>query len=94
MEKSFDVCCSVRVEFITDFMAGGAMSGSVISACSEMYVIIERCAPMYKGCTRVLCTSPYAQGQIKVEDYIELLVFITVNIFLIISSVRFFLVEQ
>lgn len=70
------------------------MSGSVISACSEMYVIIERYVPMYKGCTWGLCTSPYAQGQIKVEDYIELLFFITVNIFLIISSVKFFLVER
>lgn len=84
----------MRVEFITDFMAGGAVSGSVISACSEMYVIIKRYAPMHKGCTQGLCTSSYGQGQIKVEDYIELLFFITVNIFLIIFSVRFFLIEQ
>lgn len=75
-------------------MAGGAVSGSVISACSEMYVIIKRYAPMHKGCTQGLCTSSYGQGQIKVEDYIELLFFITVNIFLIIFSVRFFLIEQ
>lgn len=68
------------------------MSGSVISDYTEMYVFIERYAPMYKGCTRGLCTSPYAQGQIKVEDYIELLFFISVNISLIFS-VRFFLVE-
>lgn len=75
-------------------MAGGAVSGSVISACSEMYVIIKRYAPMHKGCTQGLCTSSYGQGQIKVEDYIELLFFITVNVFLIIFSVRFFLIEQ
>lgn len=75
-------------------MAGGAVSGSVISACSEIYVIIKMYAPMYKGCTQGLCTSPYAQGQVKVEDYIELLFFITVNIFLIIFSVRFVLVER
>lgn len=71
-------------------MAGGAVSGSVISACGEMYVIIKRNALMYEGCTQGLCTPPCAQGQIKVEDYIELLFFITVNIFLIIFSAKFF----
>lgn len=58
--------------------------------CLEMYVIIKRYAPMYKGCAQGLCTSPYVQGQIKVEAYTELLFFITGNISLIIFSVRFF----
>lgn len=48
------------------------MSGNVVSACSEMYVIMKKYAPVYKGCTQGLCTSSYGQGQIKVEDYIEL----------------------
>lgn len=69
------------------------MSGNVTFACSEISVILKRYSPVYKGCTQGLCTSSYGQGQIKVEDYIELLFFITVNIFLIIVSVRFFLVE-
>lgn len=61
---------------------------------SKMCVIRKRYTPIYNLCALGFYTSSYGQGWIKVKEYLELLFFSTINIFLSFFPVRFVLLSN